>query len=117
MTVRDEDREKLCMGYAAFIKKWNKDEEFRQWFRTIEASMKELVGQEQCFENPKLRLQSLQHFLCELLQRLDSTEVQWDKKSMKRCKIEQVMKEHCRCKACQATCIAANEHEAKIEEV
>jgi hypothetical protein len=72
MTERDGD-EWHCIGYSAFVKKYNTDDDFHRWFILIEKGLQALViAREQHDSVAGFRLRRLQHRLIDLITLLDA---------------------------------------------
>lgn len=67
-----EDGQLYCMGFAQFTKKYEDDEDFRQWFKSIDEDVL-LLDQALRENNPEAanKLRRLQHLLIDLVSLLD----------------------------------------------
>ncbi|KAJ6495040.1 hypothetical protein C8R45DRAFT_1133212 [Mycena sanguinolenta] len=80
--IRKEDGDqRRCMTYPEFCSEWDNLEEFRNWFRAIEADLR---LEEQDF----LRMRRVQNALVDLVEVLDPKKELYGEKTLKRCSID-----------------------------
>ncbi len=87
MTVKDdigEDKELVCLGYAAFTKKME-SESFRHWFEPIIEGIVTLYEQRGRADGTDHRLRNLQHLLIDLISILDIKQLRTANQSFGRC--------------------------------
>jgi hypothetical protein len=123
MTIKEdngEDKELVCLGYAAFTKKLE-DEGFRQWFEPIIEGIVTLFEQRGQATGADHRLRHLQHLLTDLIFLLDIKQVRSGGTDSRRCR----KSPQCACSKCKsgssiqsssvvATASAANESRSKV---
>lgn len=92
-----------CTGYATFVRRWKRDQEFREWFGNIVKGLKEMnrlasdpaSGSDAHLSGERLR--RLQHQLVDLIECLDPRGLH--SKAVTRCSVPA---RGCPCKACKA---------------
>lgn len=100
MTVREENGELYCIGYAGFSEKYHKDPEFKKWFKPVETGIGLLVDARAEGNNlANNRLRRIQHLLVDLTILLYPHQVDG-----RQLKVEAA--NDCRCNKCPGVMIA-----------
>jgi len=96
-----EQTQHFCMGYATFHKKWEDDEVFRWWFRSLVDGVTEIANAKvaQADVVPDHRMRRLQHLLLDLIQKLDPHNLRSEAAWTKRCTPARI----CPCRSCKDT--------------
>lgn len=104
MTLTEEKGELYCMGYAAFSKKYQSDEDFKKWFQPIEDGIDMLVHAREHNDFAATgRLRRLQHLLIDLVLLLDPDRAESEKH--KQLKVDAA--NQCECNKCPGRVIVA----------
>ncbi|KAJ6470376.1 hypothetical protein C8R45DRAFT_1165943 [Mycena sanguinolenta] len=81
MIRKEEGGQRMCMTYPEFCREWDNFEDFRNWFRAIEADLR-LEGQD--FR----RMPHVQNALADLVDVLDPKKERYGEATLKRCWID-----------------------------
>ncbi|KAJ9608715.1 hypothetical protein H2200_006486 [Cladophialophora chaetospira] len=100
MTIKEDngdDKELVCLGYAAFTKKME-DETFRQWFEPVIEGITILFEQQGQASGADHRLRHLQHLLIDLISILDTKQLRAGGANSRRCR----KSPKCTCTECRS---------------
>jgi hypothetical protein len=105
MTLKEEQGQLYCMGFAAFAQKYHNDIEFKQWFQPIETGIALLVDARASGNRvATYRLRRLQHLLVDLVLLLDEDRVASGQN--KQLKVDAA--HECRCDTCPGVIVAGS---------
>jgi hypothetical protein len=114
MTLKEEQGQLYCMGFAAFAHKYNNDPEFKKWFQPVETGIALLVDARSRGNSVATnRLRRLQHLLIDLVLLLDQDRVTSGQN--KQLKVDAA--HECRCDKCPGVTVAESHSVSPISKL